>query len=109
MPKAEAIGHAWLPSPLDLSGVELSREIEPAVELLARNIHDVWASKRMEEGWTWGPARSDELRQTPNLVPYEQLDEGEKDYDREVAEQTLKSLISMGFEIRPKCQKTDNS
>lgn len=104
MSGSEDGGPVWLPRPLDLSGVELSREIEPAVELLAKNIHDVWASKRMEEGWTWGPARSDALRQTPNLVPYDRLEEGEKDYDREVAKQTLKCLIRMGFEIRPKDQ-----
>ena len=35
------------------------------------------------------------------LVPYGALPESEKDYDREMAEETLKAVIALGYRIVP--------
>jgi len=67
-------------------------------ELLARNNHDIWAQKRLAEGWTCGP-RNDALKQNPCLVPYEELPESEKEYDRQTAIQTLKTIVALGYRI----------
>ena len=88
------------PRPEDLSGVRLPDELEPLVELMAKNVHEVWAAGRMAEGWTWGPERDDALKRHPCLVPYEELPESERDYDRATALNTLKLILSLGFKIQ---------
>ena len=54
----------------------------------------------MNEGWTYGPVRDDQKRQTPCLVPYEELSEEEKAYNRNTALSTLKFIVALGFEIK---------
>lgn len=77
----------------------LPRELEELTELLARNTHEVWARNRVQEGWTWGEVRDDEKKTTPCLVPYEDLPESEKVYDRSTAMQTLKLVLKLGYRI----------
>ncbi|MDD5870897.1 MAG: RyR domain-containing protein [Bacteroidales bacterium] len=89
----------YTPKPIDTSAVELPAELEPLVEQMAKNVHEVWAQKRMEEGWRYGDKRDDELRLHPCLVAYEQLPEIEKEYDRSTALGTLKLIMKLGFSI----------
>ena len=89
----------YTPTPIDTSAVELPAELAPLVEQMAKNVHEVWAQKRMEEGWRYGDKRDDELRLHPCLVAYEQLPEIEKEYDRSTALGTLKLIMKLGFSI----------
>lgn len=89
----------YIPSPADTSHVELPDELLELAERIAENVHDVWARSRMTEGWTYGPVRNDALKQTPCMVPYSQLPENEKDYDRNTAIATLKLIKTLGFNI----------
>ena len=89
----------YLPQPADTSDIRLPEELENLVEQLARNVHEVWASSRIEQGWTWGPERSDAFKTHPSLVPYEELPEQEKQYDRNTAVGTLKLIMKLGFDI----------
>ena len=89
----------YTPQPLDTANVELPQELLDLSEEIARNVHDVWAKNRISEGWTWGPVRDDEKRQTPCLVPYEELPEEEKAYDRNTALDTLRFITLRGFDI----------
>lgn len=89
----------YTPKPIDTSSVSLPVELEPLVEQMAKNVHEVWAQKRIEEGWKYGEKRDDELRLHPCLVSYEQLPEIEKEYDRSTALETLKLIIKLGFTI----------
>ena len=79
--------------------VDLPPELLELSETIARNVHEVWAQNRMAEGWTYGPERDDVKRQTPCLVPYEELPESEKAYDRNTALETLRFIVSMGYDI----------
>jgi class 3 adenylate cyclase/tetratricopeptide (TPR) repeat protein len=90
------------PRPVDTSGIELAAQILELTEQLARNTHEVWARKRIDEGWTWGPIRDDKARQHPGLVPYDELADSEKQYDRNTALETLKVIQSSGFQILPR-------
>jgi ryanodine receptor 2 len=54
--------------------------------------------RRIADGWTKGP-RNDDLKQHPCLVPYEELSEEEKDYDRRTSAETLKFIIAQGYSI----------
>ena len=89
------------PRPIDTSRVELDEELQQLTEQLAENAHDHWARRRMAEGWTFGRVRDDGARRHPNLVPYDQLTEAEKEYDRETAMQTLRAMIALGWRIEP--------
>ena len=75
----------YVPSPLDTSDVQLPEELMALAEAISKNVHEVWAQNRLKEGWTYGPVRDDAKRQTPCLIPYEQLSEVEKAYDRNTA------------------------
>ena len=89
----------YTPHPLDLSGIKLPDELETLTEHLARNIHEVWAQSRMSQGWRYGEKRNDDLKTHPSLIPYEQLSEQEKQYDRDTALSTLKFIVKEGFII----------
>lgn len=86
--------------PKDTSNIELPKELNELVELMAENCHEEWASTRVKQGWTYGPERNDALKQHPCLVPYSDLPESEKEYDRNTSISTLKLIMSMGFEIK---------
>ena len=79
--------------------VELSDELKQLVEQLARNVHDNWALGRINQGWTIGPERNDQLKQHPCLVDYSDLPESEKEYDRNTAMETLKLILKLGWKI----------
>lgn len=89
----------YIPKPIDLSDVELSEDLNELREAIAENAHEVWAENRQAEGWTYGPKRNDELKQTPDMVPYSQLPESEKEYDRKMAMKTIKLLKKLGYDI----------
>jgi RyR domain len=87
------------PQPIDTSHIELPTAIRDLIEHLAENTHDVWARQRMSEGWTYGPKRDDAQKHHPCLVPYAQLAESEKEYDRKTATETLKLILALGHDI----------
>ena len=89
----------YLPQPMDTSDITLPEELNPLVEQMAKNVHEVWAQGRIEQGWVYGPKRSDALKQHPCLIPYEDLPEEEKLYDRNTALGTLKLISKLGFKI----------
>lgn len=91
---------AYNPIPVDTSLIELPAEIMEIQEKLAKNTHDTWAAQRFADGWRYGPERNDQEKLHPCLVPYEELSETEKEYDRNTATETLKLIIALGFEIR---------
>lgn len=89
----------YTPAPLDTSDIELPDDITSLVEQMARNVHEVWAEGRMNDGWTWGEVRDDAQKSHPCLVPYDELPESEKEYDRHTAVETLKLILHLGFKI----------
>ncbi len=90
----------YQPKPIDTSKIELTPDLTQLTELLAENAHDIWAERRMAEGWTHGPERNDTARKHPDLVPYRELPDSEKEYDRKAAMETLKAICALGYEIR---------
>ena len=89
----------YLPQPMDTSDVVLPYQLNDLVERMAKNVHEVWAKSRMEQGWTYGAERNDALKHHPCLVAYEDLPEVEKAYDRDTALETLKLITKLGFKI----------
>lgn len=89
----------YRPKLLDLSHIELPEVYNTLREAIAENAHDTWALERQSEGWTWGPKRDDSKLETPDMVPYAQLAESEKQYDRLMAADTLRLLLALGYKI----------
>ena len=89
----------YIPSPINLDEVELPNDILSLVELIAKNVHEVWADSRVKEGWIYGEHKDSIKKTTPCLVPYEELPEEEKEYDRKTALETIKLIIKLGYNI----------
>ena len=87
------------PQPIDVKDFQLTSDLEELMEAIAENCHDVWARQRMDEGWTYGPNRDDDKKHSPDLVPYSDLPEKEKEYDRLMARETLKLVRGLGYKI----------
>jgi len=90
---------SYNPRPIDTSHIKLSPEIHDLTEALAKNTHEVWAQERMAQGWRFGPARNDQRKEHPSLIPYEQLPEKEKVYDRNTAMETVRAVLALGYRI----------
>lgn len=89
----------YVPQPIDTSDVVLPQELDALAELIAKNVHEVWSAGRIADGWTYGEMRDDEKRLTPCLVPYDELTEEEKAFDRNTAFETLRLITKFGFKI----------
>lgn len=91
---------AYNPKPRDTSLVRLDAALAELTEQLAENVHDSWAEQRLTEGWRYGPLRNDVSKEHPNLVPYEELPENEREYDRRSALETIRMLLALGYRIQ---------
>ena len=89
----------YKPEPVNTKGVNLSNELLELTEKIAENVHDIWAVGRISEGWTYGEKRDDVKKTTPCLVPYSELSDSEKEYDRNTAIETLKMIVALGYKI----------
>ncbi len=87
------------PAPPGASPEELPPELGALVERLAERVHDAWARQRLADGWRWGPERDDASRRHPSLVPYAELPDEERRYDRVTVEETLRALLALGFRV----------
>ena len=89
----------YTPQPIDTNDVVLPKELNELAEMIAKNVHEVWSAGRMKDGWTYGKERNDAEKKHPCLVPYEDLTETEKEYDRNTSQETLKLIMKLGFNI----------
>ncbi len=89
----------YKPEPVNTDNINLSDELLELTEKIAENVHDVWAVGRISDGWTYGEKRDDTNKTTACLVPYQNLPEEEKEYDRNTALSTLKLIVALGYKI----------
>lgn len=91
--------NSYTPQPVDTTDVTLPEELNALAEEIAKNVHEVWSAGRINDGWTYGEQRNDAEKKHPCLVPYEELSESEKEYDRRTSQETLKLIMKLGFKI----------
>ncbi len=89
----------YQPKPIDTDKVILTTEHLTLTELLAKNTHELWAQQRLADGWKYGEKRDDVKKEHPCLVPYEDLPESEKEYDRRTALGAIKTFLALGYRI----------
>lgn len=93
--------NGYIPRPIDTADVVLSDELLALAESLAENTHEVWAVGKMRMGYVWGAETDDAAMTHRNLVPYDQLSEADRDYDRNTSIGTLKLLVKLGWTLTP--------
>ena len=89
----------YTPDPIKTDDVVLDESLLALCEEIAKNTHEVWAAGRIADGWSYGPVRDDAAKKHPCLIPYEELSEEEKAYDRATSLQTLKLVTKLGYTI----------
>jgi len=89
----------YKPQPVDTSEVSLPDELIKLTDKLAENTHENWAAGRIKEGWTYGETRNDEKKTNPCLVPYDELPDSEKEYDKNTSIETIKLILKLGYRI----------
>lgn len=87
------------PQQILVDDIELDSSLIELGEILAENNHEIWAADRKKEGWTYGLKRDDDKKENPDMRPYSDLEEKEKEYDRKMAINTLKLVQKMGYKI----------
>jgi len=92
----------YCPHPLDTKEIVLPDELMELSEEISRNVHEVWSKGRIDDGWTYAEEMDEDKKTHPLLVPYEELPESEKDYDRRTSQETIKMIVALGFCI---CKK----
>lgn len=90
----------YLPEPIDTRDIQLPEELVAMIESIAINTHENWAALRLAQGWKFGSERNDKKKEHPDLVPYENLSEETKEYDRRTTTEVLKTVIAFGFSIK---------
>jgi hypothetical protein len=56
----------YQPRPIDDSSVKLPEDLDRITDRLAENAHEIWAAKRLAEGWKLGPKNDGSLEETPS-------------------------------------------
>ena len=87
------------PQPIDVTEFPLEGDVKELIEAIAENCHDIWARERIDDGWTYGEKRDDDHKKHPDLVPYSDLTEEEKKYNRKMAQGTLELIQRLGYKI----------
>ncbi len=90
---------SYTPRPIPTTHITLTPDLLELRERLAENAHDHWALLKLAEGWTHGPIQDPVAKHHPDLIPYDQLSEAKKQYDRNAAMETLKAIIALGYRI----------
>ena len=92
----------YKPKPISTDDVVVSDDILALAEKLAENTHEVWAEGKLNDGWKYGEKLDKENKTHPLIVPYNELSEQDKDYDRRTSLEALKLLIKLGYKIEKK-------
>lgn len=79
-----------MPQPVDVAGVQLPQFALDIQEKFAENLHELWAMRKIDLGWSCGQTRSEKSRRHPCLTSYEALPPAEQTYNLNLALDTLK-------------------
>ena len=69
------------------------------VETMARMEHGRWNAERLLQGWVLGERRDVDAKVTPYLVPWSELSEEVREFDREAVRRIPEFLAEVGLEV----------
>lgn len=82
-------------------GTEHGRIPEPVVDARAVDEHDRWTAEKEAAGWTYGPVRDDARRVHPDLRPWSELSEADREKDRAAIRAIPVILADFGLHVVP--------
>ena len=69
------------------------------VEIMAGNGHKRWCQHRKQDGWVHGPEKDAVKKTNPDLLPWDELPEDEKEMNRRFVCGLPRSLARAGIQI----------
>ena len=94
--------------PLAHGGAEQFSFSAEELELLSRMEHDRWWRDREADGWTFAPEKDAERKKSPYLLPWQELPEEIREYDRDTVRGLPALLAEAGFHIVRKRDETSS-
>jgi hypothetical protein len=85
--------------PDDNTSLEVIEYIKEKIESLAKAEHEGWMDHKIRNGWVWGEKRDDNQKKHNSLIPYDKLDEVNKDKHRNNVLGYIKILESFGYYV----------
>jgi len=102
----------YKPNPTDTSSIILCDSLYGLMENIASHLHEIWAVNCASEGWEYDKSFDERGKRTPRLVPYSELSENDKEYERNTAAETLRLILKLGYDLNYRGQfatdKTNN-
>lgn len=95
--KLELLGWRIVPLLEGGQGLDLS---DGDVEWLAVIEHGRWVIERLLAGWRWGPVKDVTARRSPYLVPFLELDEPNREKDRQAVRKIPDLLEAGGYGVQ---------
>ena len=99
LPRGYLMTNGYKPAPLDLTHVRFTEKMEELVETLATNSHNLWATERIKQGWTYGYELDLKNKRNFRLVPFALLDETAKQSNRNTIRELVITLMGYGYAI----------
>ncbi|XP_023317849.1 ryanodine receptor isoform X1 [Trichogramma pretiosum] len=87
------------PQPINTSNQNLTNDLNSIVQKFSEHYHDAWASRKLENGWTYGESWSDVNKTHPRLKPYNTLSEMERERYKDPVRESLKALLAIGWSV----------
>lgn len=81
---------------MDAESFEFKQE---EIEILVEIEHERWVFERSKDGWVYGEKKDIENKISPSLIPWNQLTEEIKEYDRSPIRKLSVFLAQSGFQI----------
>lgn len=97
--------YEYNPQPTDVSEISINEELEQLIEMIASEVHDVWAVDKIAKnpGIKYAPLNEDGSEKdglyNHHLLPYEMLTESDKSFDRKMVLHTIKLLKRLGYRL----------
>lgn len=89
----------FIPKVIDTQSIDMSGNLESLRDSLAENMHELWCMSRIEDGWIFGEEHDDQNRTHPYLAPFSMLPALGKKYKLDLATQTIKIILGLGYKI----------
>lgn len=77
----------------------LNNDLNQIVQKFSEHYHDAWASRKLENGWTYGEQWSEVNKTHPRLKPYNMLNDYERERYKEPVRESLKALLAIGWSV----------
>lgn len=98
LPDKYLLANGYKPCPLRLES-HLPASLEALEELLAENVHNVWAEMRIRGGWSYGSSKDDGTKRHPNLVPFALLPKDVITSNRVTARGSVLTVRALGYKV----------